>query len=552
MKGLQVSADGGSMMTLTGSQATYTVGDYTAINNDWGAQDEGLTIGVGYTMSIAFDTDSLQSDVVMTWSYPNELPTPGAWAYPEISWGDKFGYIGTMNYSTELFNLKSLAVNYDIGISGETSNFDVGIEIWTSDLPWNDGGKQTDEIMVKVHTTDGHGLQDGSGSAYDNPGSGVGPAVEIVHPNWGGGFTAPWTFVTIDETSDTLSGSFDFGSILRQLVAQGVVAGTDYVSGVELGAEPITGGTGTLTVNNYAVSETLAADAIGPFNATDFNATDVSDILISNTSGAVDIGALGVGGLFAYTHVALLGSEWRFEGSGDLLGDGKADMLLENSAGAVAIGELGSGGTMAYTNIAALGPEWSFEGTGDFFATGQAEFLIENTSGAVDIGSVSAQGVTTYQAVAALGPEWKFVGVGDYQGDGRSQFLIENTSGAVVVGEVVNGKTAYTTVAGLGPEWSFEGSGEFLGDGRSQVLIENSAGAVALGAVGSNGKVAWTTIGGLGPEWKFVGVGAYSGTEVDSFLIENTTGAVYAGAVVSGKAQYTLAAALGPEWSFHA
>jgi hypothetical protein len=280
-----------------------------------------------------------------------------------------------------------------------------------------------------------------------------------------------------------------------------------------------------------------------------FEATSQSDVLIENTNGALVVGEVAASGQLAYSQIGGLGPEWRFVGSGDLLGDGNTGFLIEDTSGALVVGEI-AGGQASYTQVAALGPEWSFHGTGDFLGVGATQFLIENTAGALVIGDI-VNGQATYSQVAGLGPEWSFEGTGDFLGDGVSDFLIENTAGAVFVGEVGSGgQASYTQVAALGPEWKFVGTGDFLGDGKSDFLIENASGAVVVGEVQS-GVATYTQIGGLGPEWSFVGEGDYGGTGRDSFLIENTSGAVFTGTVVNGAAQYAQIGALGREWSFH-
>ena len=287
-----------STTTLTASQASYTLGDYTIDNNDWGAPDIGLVNGVDYTQSITYTPGSAQSGVDMSWSYPNQLASVGAYGYPEIYWGNQLG-VGPMTYSTQISNLKEP----------------------DDELRCRDRG--TDLELRRRHRDLALGQALGSGRQADRRDHGQGarhlgrrPAGrrwhgrvrrrrqrDRGHPSDHGGGAGDWTFVTLDETTDNLSGSIDFASILRDLVSQGVVSSSSYVSGVSLGAEPITGGTGTLDVNNFSVSETLGSSTtVAPFNPTDFHGSGVSDVLLSNTAGAVVIGALS-GGQETYTQV---------------------------------------------------------------------------------------------------------------------------------------------------------------------------------------------------------------------------------------------------------
>jgi hypothetical protein len=309
------------------------------------------------------------------------------------------------------------------------------------------------------------------------------------------------------------------------------------------------------TAGLFSPTDVLEMDVLGYSialpRANDFHNDGLGNLLIQNTSGAVDIGEVSNGSV-SWQSLAGLGPEWKFVATGDFLGDGLSDFMIENSSGAVAVGESGPDTKATYTTVAALGPEWKIVGAGNLLGNGVYDMLMFNTNGAVDVGEANPlNGQMAFTKVASLGQEWKFVGVGDFMNEGHAQFLIENTSGAVAVGDIVHGLAQYTPVAGLGPEWKFVETGDFLGDGKWDFLIENTSGAVVVGEIGVNHQASYTPVAALGPEWKFVGAGDYLGLGHAQFLIENTSGAVVVGNVVGGVAQYTSVAGLGPEWSFH-
>lgn len=268
------------MSLLTASSQSYHLGAYTIFNNDWGAT--GLVIGENFTQQISFNNSDINNDVVMSWSYPDVQGVDGVYGYPEVIWGAQYGGFGpgTTSFANPISNIRSLLVNYSTSISGQTNLFDVGIEIWTTNEPPSQAGAViTSEIMVKVHGWSPNGLSDGPGTTYDDNQiglSGSGTAVEAIHYNSGG---APkHTFVTIDTTSDMLSGQINFAPILDSLVAEGVISSNDYVSGVELGSEMLWG-SGSLTVNNFSVAEEvgLVTPTISSVTAaTDNHATNVS------------------------------------------------------------------------------------------------------------------------------------------------------------------------------------------------------------------------------------------------------------------------------------
>jgi hypothetical protein len=235
------------MALLTGSFQKYSLGAYTIFNNTWGAA--GLVNGTNYTQQISYDDTDINNNVVMSWSYPANQGPDFVYGYPEVVWGAQFGGLGglgglgTTAYATPISNIGSLKVTYNTSISRQTNLLDVGIEIFTTNLPPSQAGAVfTSEIMVKVHGYVANGLSDGAGITYSDSQiglSGSGSAVESIHYNSGGPPTH--TLVTIDTTSDVLSGQLNFAPILKNLVSQGVISSSDYVSGVELGSEMLSG-----------------------------------------------------------------------------------------------------------------------------------------------------------------------------------------------------------------------------------------------------------------------------------------------------------------------
>ena len=71
------------------------------------------------------------------------------------------------------------------------------------------------------------------------------------------------------------------------------------------------------------------------------------------------------------------------------------------------IGQVGSNGQMTYTQVASIGSEWKFVGTGDVLGQGHDQFIVENSNGAVDVGNV-VNGQAQFTQVSALGSEWSF------------------------------------------------------------------------------------------------------------------------------------------------
>jgi hypothetical protein len=235
------------------------------------------------------------------------------------------------------------------------------------------------------------------------------------------------------------------------------------------------------------------------------------------TSGALVVGQ-DLSGTAQYTAIGGIGPEWQFEGNGPLLGGSNDDFLLWDGAtqspsyGALAVGAY-VGGSVQYTDIGGVGAEWRFEGVGAYLGDGKTGFLMEDsTNGTLAVGEIIG-GAAQYTDIGGIGPEWQFDGTGNLLGHGKDDFLIWDglssspNYGALVVGEVAGGTAQYTLLGGVGPEWQFLGVGNYDGASPSEFLMRSStSGALVLGTVAAtNGTygVTYAAIGGVGPEWSF-------------------------------------------------
>ncbi len=280
----------------------------------------------------------------------------------------------------------------------------------------------------------------------------------------------------------------------------------------------------------------------------DFDGFGKSDILISNTSGAVVVGEIGASGAEAYLRVATLGAQWTFRENGDFYGDNASAYLIENTSGQLDIGGV-AGQSTSFTVIGSLGAQWNFVDAGDFLGVGHDQYLIESTGGQLDLGDAST-GRAAYTVIGGISLQWKFEGAGDFLGDGHDQFLIQYSAGQVDLGDASTGHAVYTNIGLLGSNWKFEGVGDFLGKGYDQYLIESSAGRLEIGDA-STGHALYTDIGALSPQLKFVGVGDYTTSGIAGAMVQNTNGALSIMTVVAGQAQYAAVGALGSQWTFH-
>jgi hypothetical protein len=178
--------------------------------------------------------------------------------------------------------------------------------------------------------------------------------------------------------------------------------------------------------------------------------------------GALVVGAVA-NGTVSYAQIGAVGPEWKFEGVGPYLGNGSTDFLIWDTSkssgayGSVVVGQ-DVGGSAQYTLVGGLDPTaWVFEGSGDLLNDGKDSVLIWNQkTGALAVGEVNGSALQ-YTAIGGVGPEWQFLGTGNYDGQSSGEFLMFNTnSGALVLGTIAGGLASYAQAGGVGPtQWTF-------------------------------------------------------------------------------------------------
>jgi hypothetical protein len=224
------------------------------------------------------------------------------------------------------------------------------------------------------------------------------------------------------------------------------------------------GGTATYTQIG-SIGPEWQFEGVGPLEG----GANADFLLWDGDSADANYGALVVGAVndlsAVYTQIGSIGPEWQFEGVANYLGNSSSQFLLWDTStsspsyGALVVGQ-DVNGTAQYTAVGGLVPTaWAFEGTGDLLNDGRSSFLLWNsTSGALDVGEVNG-GAVQYTQIGAVGSEWQFLGVGDYDGASPAEFLMrDSTNGVLALGTVASGQASYVAVGGVGPEWNFHNS----------------------------------------------------------------------------------------------
>jgi Ca2+-binding RTX toxin-like protein len=235
-----------ALQTLSDDFEVYALGLYKLMNNVWNKGD--LVNGVDFTQSVTFDTASTQRGVTFNWDWPDS-GNGSVYSYPEIIAGYKaWDENGPLTLSARVDEVKSLDVSFDLAIGGATGGFNVAMEFWLTSKANGVGKDITTEVMVWLHDGDNRP----AGTVIGHYDDGVYSGDIYLQENMGdasGNDPLTWRYIAIAiDAENYLAGSIDLHDVLVQLQRLNLLSATDYIGGVELGAE-VFRGNGSLTVN---------------------------------------------------------------------------------------------------------------------------------------------------------------------------------------------------------------------------------------------------------------------------------------------------------------
>jgi hypothetical protein len=211
--------------------------------------------GTDYSQSISIEAATFPQGVNMSWKWPRRK---SVLAYPEIVYGTQQGGNfqapdgAVMPRPTQVANFTNLSAQYSFSMSGQTRNFDLAFDLWLTSQEGDGKSTIKDELLILVH------------NPWSIPGSHIGTVNKFgiyVSRDWGDS-EKKWKLIELVPAADTLSGTISFSDILKTLIWDGVLTGSEYMSGVELGAE-VGGGTGAFTINNLSYQWIANANAEG-------------------------------------------------------------------------------------------------------------------------------------------------------------------------------------------------------------------------------------------------------------------------------------------------
>jgi hypothetical protein len=214
----------------------------------------------------------------------------------------------------------------------------------------------------------------------------------------------------------------------------------------------------------------------------DFDGNGSNDLVLRNAATGANALWLLQGTSYSSTsNLPYLPSDFRIEGSADFDRDGQNDLLLRNYAnGNNALWLMNGTALKAIVNLPWLSTasDFRFEGTGDLNGDGSADILIRNYTNGND--AVWLMNGTTFSQVANLpalpDSNYRIAGGGDFNGDGRPDIVWRNQVTGNNAVWLMNG-TSLIGVANLpalaNAAYRFGALADYDGDGKTDIALRN-------------------------------------------------------------------------------
>jgi hypothetical protein len=212
------------------------------INSTGNQTQFGLRKGVDYNESITVYPATFPNGTVLNWSFPNQFNDSNVYAFPNLTYGST-GWYWPTNKPTpmKVGSFTNLSVTYNITGNFGTDDADCMFECWSSTATPISPATMTNEISFMCYTPSymaryilslakHFNYSAGGFNAYVGQTTATPPQTMIMP------VTAPSGTIPLDLMSGTHT--VPVLAVLRELVAQGWLSSSNYISGMEFGVEP--------------------------------------------------------------------------------------------------------------------------------------------------------------------------------------------------------------------------------------------------------------------------------------------------------------------------
>ncbi|HBU14037.1 MAG: hypothetical protein A2092_09755 [Rhodobacteraceae bacterium GWE1_64_9] len=291
--------------------AEVRVGAWRLSNNTWGVGN--LQNGTDYWQTIQYTPGTING-TRFAWEQ-RENWQGNVRAFPQVIYGTKPWDKGRMSDVTmRLDQMQNLDMTVDLRVERYSGVGNVALDLWLTDKAGGGPATVTTEVMLWLD--DDNMSPSGTKVGRMNV-QGIGADI-YVHENLQNDSASgiSWRYIAVKLDVEYLIGTIDIDGFLRQLVSLGWLSADDWISGMELGAEVVSGN-GALNINNLSAHAAHYDVTAGADNLTGSQGAD-----LINARGGNDSIAGGAG------RDTLLG-----DGGQDRLDGGGGNDLLQGGAG---------------------------------------------------------------------------------------------------------------------------------------------------------------------------------------------------------------------------
>jgi hypothetical protein len=230
-----------------------------------------------------------------------------------------------------------------------------------------------------------------------------------------------------------------------------------------------------------AIARHFAARS-GVHTSADFNADGSNDLVLRNPSTGANAFWLLNGTAYGSTvNLPWLPSDFRIEGAADFDGDGQHDLVLRNYAnGNNALWLMNGTAIKAIVNLPWLPvtSDFRFEGTGDMNGDGSPDLLIRNYTNGNNavwlLDGTSLAGVVNLPALPDA--NYRMAGSGDFNADGKADIVWRNQATGSNAVWLMSG-TSLLGIANLptltNTAYRFNAIADYDGDGQPDIALRN-------------------------------------------------------------------------------
>lgn len=242
------SPKAGPDQTLLPPKTPYTKGAYFAYSQPWGAERSGLANWWSpLATSMGIDTSRFPDNTTAHWRWPPFAPRngPGVWSYQAVMHGNyDGGETETPIPPRRVHDVQAYSQDFAWTIDEAHGQANVLTEFYLRSSPTDSESKLL-EVGWLLHTPE-HSRK------YFEAARKVGTYTDPQGRTWDVRIDAKYCMFAPQQQSDIPKGTIDMRAALTWLQQTGLITGNEWLWGVALGAEAISG-TGQVSIQHWSV-----------------------------------------------------------------------------------------------------------------------------------------------------------------------------------------------------------------------------------------------------------------------------------------------------------